>query len=215
MEKRSPRKGLASLVFGIVLITMAVLALIVAFCTIVPKGNVDFPCFGLEADGCLTSYYGSERPISEARMFLCISIYPRGWSGGGAIAEGPELSDTWSGDGIALERQGEKLRVNGKLLVSGESTTWVRVRPTLNPWLLESSTTEISNRGVYDCYRTVEEDKVETQTVDVLYVDGDVGEGWLPNPLGLVILGVGIWLVVRGAKQLTSGPSERPGEPEI
>ena len=211
MEASRPnKKGLAGLVVGILLILLAGLALLAAICTVVPKGNVDFPCFNLESGGCLMGY-GPVRPghdveeLSQARMFLCMSVYPRGWEGGGTIAQGPELSDTWSGGGIDLERQGDELLVNGKSLEVGESSGWFRVYPTLNPWLLETAYTEIANHGVFDCYQVLGEDTVERQSIDALYVYGDVSESWLPNPLGLVILGIGIWLVVRGIVRLRRG----------
>jgi hypothetical protein len=63
---------------------------------------------------------------------------------------------------------------------------------------LETVRTTVHNRGVFDCYQVVGEDAVERMTIDALYVYGSVSEGWLPNPLGLVILGIGIWLMVRG-----------------
>jgi len=42
------------------------------------------------------------------------------------------------------------------------------------------------------------------QAMDALYIYGSVSEGWFPNPLGLIILGVGIWLLVRGARERKS-----------
>jgi hypothetical protein len=143
--------------------------------------------------------------LGQARMFLCISVYPRSWAGGATIAQGPEFSDTWSGRGIDLERQGETLVVNDKSLGTGESSSWLRVYPTLNPWLLETTRTTLSNRGVFDCYQVLGEDTVERQSIDALYVYGGISEGWLPNPLGLVILGIGIWLLVRGIVRLGRG----------
>ena len=204
MKISRPNKGgLVSFVVGILLILLAGLALLAAICAVVPKGNVDFPCFDLESGGCLMGYGPIEpgydvEDLSRTRMFLCISVYPRGWEGGGTIAQGPELSDTWSGSGIDLVRQDDKLIVNGKSLEAGEPSSWFRVYPTFNPWLLETTYTEITNRGVFDCYQELGEDTVERRNIDALYVYGGVSESWLPNPLGLVILGVGIWLVVRG-----------------
>jgi hypothetical protein len=204
MEKPTQhKKGLFSLIAGIVLILVAGLGVLAAICAVVPKGFVDFPCFDLEEGGCLMGYgpmmsEGDVDDLDEARMFLCISVYPRGWEGGGTIAQGPEFSDTWSGSGINLERQGETLIANGKSLGVGESFSRLRVYPTLNPWLLETAHITIHNRGVFDCYQVLGEDTVETRNIDALYVYGSISEGWLPNPLGLVIVGIGIWLVVRG-----------------
>jgi hypothetical protein len=200
---RLNKKGLGCLAVGILLILLMGLALLAAICAVRFQGNVDFPCFDLESGECLTGY-GPVEPghdveeLGRARMFLCISVYPRGWEGGGTIAQGAEFSDTWSKSGINLERQGDKLVVNGKSLEVGESSGWFRVYPTFNPWLLETTYTEITNRGVFDCYQELGEDTVERRNIDALYVYGGVSESWLPNPLGLVILGVGIWLVVRG-----------------
>ncbi|MBN1976097.1 MAG: hypothetical protein JW918_01745 [Anaerolineae bacterium] len=204
MEKPTQhKKGLFSLIVGVVLILVAGLGVLAAICAVVPKGFVDFPCFDLEEGGCLMGY-GPVEPgydlgeLGQARMFLCISVYPRGWQGGGTIAQGPEFSDAWSGSGISLERQGDTLIVNGDSLSPGALTSRLRVYPTLNPWLLETARITIHNRGVFDCYQILDEDLVETQNIDALYVYGSVGEGWLPNPLGLVIVGIGIWLLVRG-----------------
>jgi hypothetical protein len=204
MEKPTRhKKGLFSLIVGIVLILVAGLALLAAICAVVPKGNVDFPCFDLEEGGCLMGY-GSVEPeydmeeLGRARMFMCISVYPRGWEGGGTIAQGPEFSDAWSRSGINLERQGYSLIVNGESLGPEASTSRLRAYPTLNPWLLETTRTTISNRGVFDCYQLLGGDTVETQSIDALYVYGSVSEGWLPNPLGLVIVGIGVWLLVGG-----------------
>jgi hypothetical protein len=204
MEKPTRyKKGLFSLIAGVVLILVAGLAVLAAICAVAPKGFVDFPCFDLEESGCLVGY-GPVEPgydveeLSQARMFLCISVYPRGWEGGGTIAQGPEFSDTWSKSGINLERQGDTLIVNGESLRVGESSSRLRAYLTLNPWLLETVRTTVHNRGVFDCYQVVGEDAVERMTIDALYVYGSVSEGWLPNPLGLVILGIGIWLMVRG-----------------
>jgi hypothetical protein len=206
LEKPTQRKkSLFSLIAGIALILLAGLALLAAICAVVPKGNVDFPCFDLEEGGCLMGY-GPVEPeydvgeLSQARLFLCISVYPRGWEGGGTIAQGPEFSDTWLGSGINLERQGDTLIVNGESLKAGASTSRLRAYPMLNPWLLETARTTIHNRGVFDCYQVLGEDAVETRSIDALYVYGSVSEGWFPNPLGLVILGIGIWLLVRGVR---------------
>jgi hypothetical protein len=47
---------------------------------------------------------------------------------------------------------------------------------------------------VFDCLADKENNR---QAVDVIYAYGYVSEGWLPNPAGLVLLGTGIWLLVR------------------
>lgn len=198
------RKGSLSLSAGIVLILFAALMLLAVTCWVVPKGFVDFPCFDMQQGECLKGYgpyvqpEGESADVSDARMFLCISTYPRGFQGGGTIAQGPTFSDTWSGGDIDLTRQGETLVVNGQSLAESELFSHLRIFPTINPWLLTSTRTEITNRGVFGCFL---DEEFNAQTINALYVYGSVSEGWFPNPVGLVILGVGIWLVVRGVRE--------------
>jgi hypothetical protein len=120
-EPPKPRKvSSRSFVAGIALTAVAALMLIGAICWVTPKGYVDFPCFDIQHAECLNGSRilsgGDEADVSQARMFLCISIYLRGFRGGGTIARGPELSDTWSKRDIELARQGETLVVNGQSL---------------------------------------------------------------------------------------------------
>jgi hypothetical protein len=201
-ETHSPdTRGRGKLIAGGVLTAFAALMLLAVVCWVTPKGFVDFPCFDMQGGKCLAAYknpWGEVADASDARMFLCISTYPRDFQGGGTIAQGPESSNTWSWGDIELARQGETLVVNGQSLAAGESFSHLHIFPTLNPWLLTSTRTEITNRGVFDCLLDEEGNE---QTMDALYVYGSVSEGWFPNPLGLIILGVGIWLLVRGARE--------------
>ncbi len=203
-ESRFRTKGPLNLIAGIVLTVFIALMLVAVACWIVPKGYVDFPCFDVQQGECLMGYVSYVEPgdatvdLSKTRMFLCISTYPRGWYGGGTLAQGPASSDTWSKGGIDLTRQDEVLIVNGQALAEGESFSRLRIFPSLNPWLFNSTRTEITNRGVFDCFL---DEEFNEQTIDALYVYGSVSEGWLPNPLGLIILGAGIWLLVRGVRE--------------
>jgi hypothetical protein len=197
-------RGQGNLITGGVLTAFAALMLLAVVCWVTPKGFVDFPCFDVQEGECLATHtgpWGEIADVSDVRMFLCISRYPRSFQGGGTIAQGPESSNTWSRGDIELTRQGETLIVNGQSLVVGESFNHLRVFPTLNPWLLTSTRTKITNRGVFDCLLDEEGNE---QTLDALYVYGSVSEGWFPNPLGLIILGVGIWLLVRGVRERKS-----------
>jgi hypothetical protein len=130
-------------------------------------------------------------------MYLCISKYPRSWQGGGTIAQGPEFSDTWSYGDITLTRQGDTLFVNDESLAPAGSMSYLRVSPTFNPWLFASTRTTIAHRGVFECYL---DEEMSEHAVDVLYVYGSLSEGWALNPLGLVILAGGVWLLVYDAR---------------
>ena len=201
-ETHSPdTRGRGKLIAGGVLTALAALMLLAAVCRVTPKGFVDFPCFDMQGGRCLAAYKnpsGEIADVSDARLFLCISTYPRDFQGGGTIAQGPESSNTWSWGNIELARQGETLVVNGQSLAAGESFSHSRTFLTLNPWLLTTTRTEITNRGVFYCL--VDEEGKE-RAMDALYVYGSVSEGWFPNPLGLIILGVGIWLLIRGVRE--------------
>jgi hypothetical protein len=183
---------------------------------VLPKGYVDFPCFDMDGGTCLEVHPGMatrEPPaqdLSQARMVLCISAYPRGFRGGGTIAQGPEWSDTWTGHGIRLERRDEVLVVEGRPVATGGSDSQLDVNLSWNPWLLTSVRTTVANRGVYSCLTDL--GSGEKQALDALYVYGSVSEGWVPNPLGLVLLAVGIWLLVRGHRARRRGKQSRTQE---
>jgi hypothetical protein len=202
-EQPKPRKvSSRSFIAGIALTAVAALMLIGAICWVTPKGYVDFPCFDIQQAECLNGSRilsgGDEADVSQARMFLCISIYLRGFRGGGTIARGAELSDTWSKRDIELARQGETLVVNGQSLAAGESFSRLRIFPSLTLWLFAATRTTITNRGVFDCFLDGEGHE---RAIDALYVYGSVSEGWFPNPLGPIALGVGIWLLIRGIRE--------------
>jgi hypothetical protein len=204
-QQPQPRKKTqASLIAGIILTALSTLMLIGAACWVTPKGYMDFPCFDMQQGECLKGYGrgaasgGEEADVGQARMFLCISIYARGWSGGGTIAQGPEFSNTWSGSDIALARQGQMLIVNGKPLAAGESSSRLRLWPSLTLWLFAATRTTVTNRGTFNCLVDGEGNE---QAIDALYAYGSISEGWFPNPLGPISLGAGIWLLVRGIRQ--------------
>jgi len=202
-QPQTRKKGLLGLVAGIVLILLSCLMLLAVICWVVPKGFVDFPCFDMDEGRCLAGYgmymapEDEQTDWGEARMILCISMYPRDFNGGGTIAQGPEFSDTWSGGGVSLRREGDALIVNDQPLAVDESFSERHLSLTLNPWLLASTRTTIKNRGVFNCF--LDQD-ISEHAIDALYVYGSVSEGWFPNPLGLVILVSGVILLILGAR---------------
>ena len=173
---------------GRALVALSLIALLASVFWIMRLANVDFPCgSGLGRQPELTA---------DTSIAYCISLYPRWASGGTDYAVG--TSDTnevviqpqefWHG-AIELRREQERLYVNGTPLSAGSSITLSRFMPTLNPWIVYTVEFVIRHSG------PIRDE--QTQPSDALYVYGEANEGWLPNPLGFLILAVGLWLVWR------------------
>lgn len=166
-------------VLGIALIVISLLCLAVAVCQVTPVMYVDFPCQAGLSPGYEVN--------PDTRIAYCISIWPlRAISGGAIYAAGSASQDTVTAGILKLERQGQILVVNGQRLAPGETYRKVQWRPSVNPWLIFTFQLVVRNDGVLE---------------DVLYISGDVYEGWVLNPLGTLILVGGIWLTVQGARE--------------
>ena len=177
--KPSSKKSL-----GIVLLVISVLALAIAFCQIVRIGFVDFPCFDEQVR--------QQEISSDTRIVYCVSIWPRQAISGGAIYDdGTSNQDEIKVRDLNLRRDEQILFVNNHSINPNESYKMVLWSASINPWLIFTNSFEIKNEGITSM----------GSNVPVLYVSGDVHEGWLPNPLGLIILGVGIWLFRQGKKE--------------
>ncbi|MBN2001944.1 MAG: hypothetical protein JXA21_01200 [Anaerolineae bacterium] len=191
-----PRKSLA----GVLVMAFAILTLIAAICRVVPKGlAVDFPCHVLPPGSI------EQEIVAETRIAYCISLYPRYVEGGNIYRSGvsgenrltlaPSLASFWYGN-LVFERHGDDISVNGQGLQPGETGTWVRWFPSINPWLLLLAHFTVTNDGTIDSVGQ-----------NAIHISGAVSEAWLPSPLGLVILGTGIWFWKRNrAIRDTSGP---------
>jgi len=178
---------------GIVLIVLSVLTLAIGFCQIVPLGFVDFPCFD--------DMVRQQEINSDTRIVYCISIWPRQAISGGAIYdEGTSNQDEIKVRDLNLKRDEQALLVNNHPVNPQESYETVLWRASISPWLIFTSRFEIKNEGITSIG--------SSDPSNVLYVSGDVHEGWLPNPLGLIILGVGIWLFRQGKKEQKQEPNK-------
>jgi hypothetical protein len=182
-----PRKSLD----GVPLIAFAILMLVAAVCLVVPKGlAVDFPCHVLPPG------FIEQDAVVETRIVYCISLYPRYVEGGDIYRNGVSSENHitiaptsfWYGN-LVLERHDDDISVNGHILQPGETRTWVRWFPSINPWLLLITHFTVTNSG-----------PIDSVAHDAIYIFGEVSEAWLPNPLGLIILGTGIWLWIRNRK---------------
>jgi hypothetical protein len=67
-----------------------------------------------------------------------------------------------------------------------ETVQWSAVR---NPWIIYQDRVEIRNDGLISVDLSA--------PPDVLFISGDIHKGWLPNPLGLLMLLGGMVLILR------------------
>ncbi len=169
---------------GIVLTAYAVLMLAAVVFWVSRKGYVDFPC---------EATLGPRPEVTEStRIVYCISAWPREMYGGGVYAVGASDEDqivlgpraSWPRS-LAVERRGQELLIDGQLLPPGQIYARFRWFPSSNPWLLATSRLTVWY----------------LPSADVISISGSVREGWFPNPLGLLILGIGLWLLVRGRRE--------------
>jgi hypothetical protein len=177
--------------WGIVLVCISAIMAVTIPCLIARYLLVDFPCEGT-----------APPPVSAStRIAYCISYIPRNAiSGGGIYAHGSSDDEVvtvtpnvgWHGS-LTLERQGEGLVVDGHLLHPGDSFSRLQWWPTLNLWVLFTHRMTVTNEGVSD-------GPYQTPT-DAAYLSGDVVAGWLPSPVGLVVLVIGIVMIIRGTRR--------------
>jgi hypothetical protein len=173
---------------GVIIIVLSVLSIAIGVCQIVPYAFVDFPCFD--------ERFLQHEIKSDTRIAYCISVWPlEALSGGGIYDYGSTSQDEVTIRDLALRRDGQTLFVNAHPLATGEIYKTTKWKMSFNPWILFTHRFEINNKGLITSTESVE-------TVDALYVSGDVYEGWFINPLGLIILGCGIWLFRQGKKEL-------------
>jgi len=188
-------RSIISVVVGGLLIALATLELLAIPELTRFQGYVDFPCPDEQSMPDIIP--------ASTKIAYCISWFPRGFSGGGIYVVGDSdeehvvmpkrpILPFWYGD-LVLEKRGQNLVVNGRLLLPGRKYWQLNVFPTVNPWLLLSASLTVVNHG-YD-------NRWSSMATDAIYVFGDLREGWLPNPLGMIILGTGIWLLVRGIRK--------------
>jgi len=150
------------------------------------KGLMDFPC---DADGIPLSY---KLPIQDdSRIVYCISVYSREFGGGGIYAQGVSNENTVSiephamVEGVTIKRSQEDIVVEGHLLIPLDSQGFEKsfTAQSINPWLLLTAKMVINNNGpLHD-------------NNQVLYVKGEVYEGWRYSPVGITIVLIGFGLM--------------------
>ena len=176
--KISPKQFL-----GILLIAITVITLVQAIRQIQPLPVVmDFPCSGEED-------VRREGMNANTRLAYCLSFWPFNMGGGGIYALGTSDQEETRVSGLRFRREGETLYVNNRPLDIYDRYETVRWTMQRNPWLILTNRFEIKNAGLISVS--------SNEPPDVLFISGDVQQGWLPNPLGLIMLAAGMVLILR------------------
>ncbi len=165
---------------GWVLIVASLLFLLSAF--LVPqKGYVDFPCQSALAI--------RQKPEENAHIVWCISLWPRNVLGGGTIfSQGSTSKDYFFLEGLEelpphrVEVVSGNLMVNNTLIQANQHYKKRYWQFTYNPWIIHMNTIEIAASS----------SSLPAATVTI---EGDVYQHRLPNPLGMFLLVLGIWMV--------------------
>ena len=181
-------KPSSRLILGILFVAISIITLVQAVRLVQPIPVVmDFPCSGDE-DARSTGMN------ANTRLAYCLSLWPFNMGGGGIYSVGTSEQDEARIPGLRFRRDGETLYVNNRPVeINGryETVDW-NWTTSKNPWLILTNRFEIRNRGLIAASAN--------GAADVLFVSGDVHQGWIPNPLGLIMLIAGMVLFLREAR---------------
>lgn len=178
---------------GIIVTGLSLLILVVTLYEAAIHIGADFPC--------ISSLATQPEFNTDTQIAYCISHWPRQPSFGGDIyAVGSSNQDTIAinrpeilPSTLILNRQGRTLVVNDQVLQAGEKYSSLDWRLSFNPWVIQTAQVIITNEGMA---RTRNGDPTEA-----IFAAGDVYDGWLPSPIGMSILGLGLWLVWQGRRE--------------
>ncbi|HLF88149.1 MAG TPA: hypothetical protein VI451_04335 [Anaerolineales bacterium] len=170
-------------ILGILLIVISVVTLVQAVRQVRPLPyTIDFPCFADED-------VRREGLNANTRLAYCLSFWPFNVGGGGIYALGTSDQDEARVGGLRFRREGGTLYVNNRPVDVGVRYETVRWTASRNPWLILTDRFEIRNAGLISASSTA--------PPNVLFISGDVHQGWLPNPLGFIMIFAGMLLVLR------------------
>jgi hypothetical protein len=186
-------------IFGIILIVLSCLFFAIAGIQILPWGVMDFPCDPTFTDPIFNRVLNVQ-PTS--RLAYCISYYSRNAGGGGVYASGATDQDEVQAGVISLKRHGEVLYVNNHPIQPNGTYEFVQNSSSYNPWLIFTTRYSLKNEGLTSLG--------PAQSGNVLYVSGDGEEGFLLNPLGLIILGGGVCLLIFGKRARKAKKINKP-----
>jgi len=178
-------KYLPKLFLGLLLIAISILTLTQAVRLVQPIPVVmDFPCEGEED----ARQKGLD---ADTRIAYCLSFWPFNMGGGGIYAVGTSDQDQASVEGLRFRPEGQTLYVDNRPLdvnVRYKTVKW-NWTASRNPWLIVTNRFEIKNQGLIAASAN--------ESPDILFISGDVYQGWLPNPLGLIMILAGMVLILR------------------
>jgi hypothetical protein len=182
-SSRRPRPAVALTAFAVLMLVA------VPFCG-AKLGSVDFPCSAMPMVSV----------TSETRIAYCVDQWPRNFYGGGFYAAGAVSEDTLSlpadgilRSGLTLQRRGSAITANGMPIGEGQTYSESHSALSLNPWLLVTTRFTISSYGPEAPFPVM----VESVPTNAIYLFGEVREGWLPGPLGpiMLIIGIALWVI--------------------
>jgi hypothetical protein len=202
MEK-SPKYSIMILI-GIIIVLFTCIFIPIGYYQNIPSLFIDFPC--------------PEDPyfnIHDKKVIVCISLFPReAISGGGIYYEDTTNNDTFiielpeTGNSSILLNEMEKrnkvivireeniILLNNIKYAPGEGYYRNYYYLQWNPWIWHTLEINVENKGISD------------QNGNALYIFGEVKEGWIVSPIGLVILFIGVCLLLIGLrKRKTAQPA--------
>lgn len=169
--------------FGIFLVILAIFTLVQAVRQVVQLPyTLASPCLGDEN-------IREEGMDAGTRIAYCLSFWPFNMNGGGVYALGTSNQDEASVVRLRFRRDGELLYVNSRPVHVGGVYKTIQWSLIGNPWLIYRDHLEIRNEGL------ISVDSVAAP--DVLFISGDVQKGWLPSPIGFIMLIAGMVLLLR------------------
>ncbi len=152
------------------------------------NARIDYPCLG-----------NHHRPPQSpnVQFVYYISFFPSYAQGGGIYARGESnnLDDVpvvippkidfrpWYGK-IEVERWANRMVVND-IYIEDWGSVWDRQVLSSNPWLFQAAF----------FYFQAPEFRENSRGNDYMYIEGEIIDGWLPNPLGLLLFFGGVILL--------------------
>ncbi len=185
-RNRKALKPKSKSTIGIILISLSLITLAIAVFQIVP---IFFP---IDLPSCKDGL--DDSIVINSRIGYCLNIHPFNLINRGMVSKsGSTDSDGIIVDVLEIRRKNQSISINFHPLVLGEIYQKFHWFPSINPWLILTYRYEVKNEGISPL-------KSPTSP-DMIFISGDVYEGWLPNPVGFIILGCGVWLIWQGRKE--------------
>jgi hypothetical protein len=157
------------------------------------SGHVDFPCSAsISEDGCLQADFIDKLATKNIEVFL--STYYANAYGGGCLHEASDTGEI-TARSYSLQREGEKLVIDGAALEKNESWEHVRTVSFWNPWRVTKEKISLTNHGVITC---VKDSNGDVRAYGpALVAIGNIGTYYEVNYIGISI-GIPVCIVMVG-----------------